>query len=103
MFAKIAVIILAMGVCACSLLALRQARLQAANELAEARLRVRALDERISVVRTAIAAHVTPEEVEAMIRQTEAALEPLALRRWRPEVEAVEPLEPLHALAAEAP
>ena len=98
MFAKIALVIIALGICACTLLALRQARLQAANELAEARLRVRAIDERVSVVRTAIASHVTPEEVEAMTRQILAPLEPLALQRW-----GHDPLElvPDHTLAAD--
>jgi len=83
-FAKVVLVIVALGICACSLLALRQARLQTANELAEARLRVRAIDERVAVVRTAIAGHVTPEQVEDMTRQIQNQLEPLALRRWRP-------------------
>lgn len=82
MFAKIALVIVALGLCACSLLASRQERLQAANELAEARLRVRALDERVSVVRTTIAGFVTPERVEEMTREIEPALVPLALQRW---------------------
>lgn len=66
MFAKIAFVTLSIGVCACTLLALRQSRLQAANELAEARLRVRAIDERVSLVRAEIARAVTPSEVERM-------------------------------------
>jgi hypothetical protein len=81
-FAKIVLVIVALGVCACSLLALRQARLQAANELAEARLRVRAIDERVSLVRTAIAGYVTPAQVEEMTRQIESELVPLALQQW---------------------
>jgi hypothetical protein len=76
-FAKIAVVILSLGVCACSLLALRQARLQAANELAEARLRVRAIDERVSLVRTEIASRVLPLEVEAMTTEVAGLLGPL--------------------------
>ncbi len=81
MFAKIAVVILALGICACSLLALRQARLQAANELAEARLRVRGIDERVSIVRAVIAGYVTPEQVEEMIRQVAMPMVPLAQQR----------------------
>lgn len=96
MFAKIALVIVALGICACSLLALRQERLQAANELAEARLRVRAIDERVSVVRTAIAGFVTPEQVEEMTREVEPALVPLALQRWGGP-------EPAGAPAAEPP
>lgn len=78
MFAKVAIVIIALGICACSLLALRQARLQAANELAEARLRVRAIDERVSRARTAIAGLVTPEQVESMTEWMDEPLVPLA-------------------------
>lgn len=81
-FAKIVLVIVALGICACSLLALRQARLQAANELAEARLHVRAIDERVSLVRTAIAGRVTPERVEEMTRQVPTPMVPLARQRW---------------------
>lgn len=77
MFAKIAVLIVALGVCACTLLALRQARLQAANELAEARLRVRAIDERVSLVRTEIASQVVPSSVEEMTGEAGGAIGPL--------------------------
>ncbi|VAX42796.1 hypothetical protein MNBD_PLANCTO03-1770 [hydrothermal vent metagenome] len=80
MFAKIVVVILALGICACSLLALRQARLQAANELAEARLRVRTIDERVSIVRAVIAGSVTPEQVEEMTRQVAMPMVPMALQ-----------------------
>lgn len=74
MFAKAVIVIVALGVCACSLLALRQARLKAANELAEARLRIRTIDERVSIVRTEVAARVTPEEIERMTRELDGAL-----------------------------
>lgn len=77
MFAKIIVVIVSLGVCACTLLALRQARLQAANELAEARLRVRGIDERISMVRTEIAPYVTPVKVREMTRELQDLLGPL--------------------------
>ncbi len=81
MFAKTAVVILALGICACSLLALRQARLQAANELAEARLRVRAIDERVSLVRAVIAGSITPEAVEEMTQEAATPMVPLAQQR----------------------
>jgi hypothetical protein len=86
-FAKIAAVILALGVCACSLLALRQARLQAANELAEARLRVRAIDERVSLVRAGIAASVVPSEVEHMTAEVEDVVGPLIPLALREELE----------------
>lgn len=104
MFAKIAVVIVALGICACTLLALRQARLQAANELAEARLRVRSIDERVAVVRTAIAACVTPEQVESMTREMRVRLEPLALQGPGGSALPAEYLSsgaPAHALAVE--
>lgn len=77
MFTKIAVVIVCLGICACTLLALRQARLQAANELAEARLRVRSIDERVSLIRSEIAPHVTPEQVEQMTVELDGSLGPL--------------------------
>jgi len=87
-FAKVAIVIVALGICACSLLALRQARLQAANELAEARLRVRAIDERVSRARTAIARLVTPDQVESMTEWMDEALVPLASQpHLRPPIE----------------
>lgn len=92
MFAKVATVIVALGICACSLLALRQARLQAANELAEARLRVRAIDERVSRARTAIARLVTPEQVESMTEWMNEPLVPLASQQ---------PLSPASDEAAE--
>jgi hypothetical protein len=65
-FAKCCAVILAIGVTACSLLALRQARLQAAHELAQTQLRIRALDEKLWVLRARIAGRVTPGDIEAM-------------------------------------
>ena len=43
---------------------------------------MRAIDERVSVVRTAIAGYVTPEQVEEMTRGVEPMLVPLALQKW---------------------
>ena len=56
MFAKLAVLIVSLGLCACGLLCLRQMRTQAAHELAEARLRVLQRDNEFWRLRTAIAA-----------------------------------------------
>ena len=103
MFAKVAIVIIALGICACSLLALRQARLQAANELAEARLRVRAIDERVSRTRTAIAGRVTPEQVESMTEWVDEPLVPLASQQYarKPLVEDAEPLTSASTLTVE--
>ena len=76
-FAKLAVVIIAVGVGACWLLALRQARLEAANELAEARLRIAACDERLTMLRASIAVGVTPEHVERMAMELGDEVGPL--------------------------
>ncbi|MBK7405235.1 MAG: hypothetical protein IPJ41_11530 [Phycisphaerales bacterium] len=93
MFAKAVVVIIALGVCACSLLALRQARLRAANELAEARLRIRAIDERVSIVRTEVASRVTPEEIDQMRQELDGelgALVPIARAAQAPDGQPLE-------------
>lgn len=66
MFAKLSAVILAAGVCACGLLALRQQRLQAAHELTQAQLRIRQQDEKLWDLRTRIAMEVTPQKVEKL-------------------------------------
>ncbi|MCL4742501.1 MAG: hypothetical protein KJZ54_09900 [Phycisphaerales bacterium] len=80
MFAKLAAVIVAVGVCACTLLAMRQARLQAAHDLAEARLRVRAIDERVALRRAEIGRLVSPDHVRRMAEELGAdfgGLEPI--------------------------
>lgn len=67
--AKAAVLVLAGGALACALLVLRQARLQAANELAEARLRVREYEERLTAIRAEISRMTTPESVASMAQE----------------------------------
>lgn len=66
MFAKLVVVILTIGACACTLLSMRQARLQAAHELARAQLRVRACDERLWALRADIGRRVMPDQVRQM-------------------------------------
>jgi len=65
-FAKIAFVILCVGVTACALLAARQLRMQAAHDLAAARLRILDRDEDLWRLRARIAATVTPANVERM-------------------------------------
>jgi hypothetical protein len=60
-FAKLVVLVLAVGGSAVGMLALRQSRLQAAHEAAEARLRMRAHAERLMDLRAEVARRVTPE------------------------------------------
>lgn len=68
MFAKCAVLIVAVGACGCALLALRQQRLQVASELARTQLRISRADERLWMLRTQIAARTSPRNVEQMAR-----------------------------------
>jgi hypothetical protein len=65
-FAKLAAIILALGILGCTLLAMRQQRLQAAHELAEAQLRIRKSDEQLWLLRAQIARRLNPENIRDM-------------------------------------
>lgn len=66
MAAKIAFLIVAIGLCAVALLGIRQLRTQAAHELTEARLRIMNRDNELWRVRTAIAEGVSPRRVQQM-------------------------------------
>ncbi len=66
MFGKIVALILSLGIVACALLAVRQARIQAFHELTQTRLRIKRQDEQILLLRTDIAGLVTPEHVHEM-------------------------------------
>jgi hypothetical protein len=61
--AKLATIIVAIGLTACGLLAMRQARLQAAHELAQAQLRIARVDERLLTLHAQIADEITPGQI----------------------------------------
>lgn len=73
MFAKLAVIIVSIGLAACGLLAMRQARLQAAHELAQAQLRIARVDERLLTLHAQIAERITPANIDALRQQAEEA------------------------------
>jgi hypothetical protein len=62
-FARIVCSILALGVCACVLLAARQVRIQAAHELADARRRIVRLDSELYRLRAQIASRVAPHRI----------------------------------------
>lgn len=66
MFAKVVAVILSLGFCACVLLAARQARIQGAHDLAEARLRIIQRDQELWKLRARIAARVTPDRVQRL-------------------------------------
>ncbi|MFO0857091.1 MAG: hypothetical protein U0640_07020 [Phycisphaerales bacterium] len=67
MFPKLAALILALGIIGTSLLALRQQRLQAASEAAQAQLRIQKLDEELLTLRAQVASAVTPSAVEKLV------------------------------------
>lgn len=73
MFAKLVALILALGACGGGLLAMRQSRLQAAHELAAARLRLREHDERLLRLKAAIAARTTPPEIGQKLARLEGS------------------------------
>ncbi len=66
-FWKLSAVVVCLGGCACGLLAMRQARLQAAHELAEARLRVLEHDERLLLLRAEIGRRISPEGLESVL------------------------------------
>lgn len=68
MFAKLALVIVSLGVVACILLAVRQQRVQAAHELAEVQRRVMEHDRTLWHLRTEIAERVSPQQVDAMVK-----------------------------------
>jgi hypothetical protein len=65
-FAKTCCVIVAVGAFGCALLAMRQARLQAASELTQTQLRISKLDHRLCDLRARIAAGTTPTQVEKL-------------------------------------
>lgn len=81
--AKLAVLVVCMGLCACALLAARQMRMQAAHELTEARLRIMKHDNDLRRTRARIAAQITPEKVERMAAGL-APMKPVASDLPRP-------------------
>lgn len=86
MFGKIVALILSLGIVACALLAVRQARIQAFHELTQTRLRIKRQDEQILMLRTRIAGLVTPEHVHEMAASA-STLKPIVespLPRERP-------------------
>jgi len=66
-FIKLVVLILVCGSSGVGLLSVRQSRLQAAHEMAEARHRTQRLNEQISEIRAQIAQACTPDQVNAML------------------------------------
>src|SRR5262245_61509988 len=66
MFAKLAAVILSVGLIACILLAVRQQRVQAAHDLADVQRRVMEHDRTLWRLRSEIAARITPEQIDRL-------------------------------------
>ncbi len=81
MIARAGFAILAIGLTAAGVLAFRQARLQAAHEMTQARLRAALLDERLAELRASIAEETTPESLEAYRAELGRAAQEDAERR----------------------
>lgn len=77
MLAKIVFLIVSMATIACTVLAIRQSRLQTASEIVQAQVRINAMDERLAALRIAVAERVAPEKVREMAADM-ADLIPLA-------------------------
>jgi len=71
-FIKLVVLILVCGSSGVGLLSVRQSRLQAAHEMAEARHRTRRLNERAGEIRTRIAQSCTPDRVRELLSAQDA-------------------------------
>lgn len=63
MFGRLAFVIVAIGLGACVLLAIRQVRIQAAHELAETRRRIVRMDHELWRLRAEIAERITPDRI----------------------------------------
>lgn len=96
MFAKTCCVIVAVGAFGCALLAMRQARLQAASELTQTQLRISKLDRNLWDLRAKIAEQTTPTAIETMA----AGLGPL--RPMVPDTGALDPAE-LAEMPAQTP
>jgi len=81
--------IVSLGAFACALLAMRQSRLQAASEIAQAQLRIQKLDDELLRSRSEIARRLAPHELEALTR-TVGPLKPIIVGEPLPTLEEVD-------------
>ncbi|HYD00322.1 MAG TPA: hypothetical protein VEB22_03780 [Phycisphaerales bacterium] len=66
MFAKLCVLIISAGLLACTLLALRQQRIEAVHQMAKVNLRIMEADRGLARLRTEIAANLEPKRIEEL-------------------------------------
>lgn len=101
MFGKLAITIVALGAFACALLAMRQSRLQAASEIAQAQLRIQKLDDELLRTRSEIARRLAPHELEALTR-TVGPLKPIIVGEPLPSLEELEAEQPAQSASPPA-
>lgn len=100
---KLGLVVLSIGLCALSMLVMRQARLQAAHEVTQTQLRIQRADEQLWKMRADIAALANPSRIRelagnigpmhALINPVEASASP-STNIAIPMVEKIEPLHP---------
>lgn len=83
MFAKLCVLIISMGALACTLLALRQQRIEAVHQMAMGNLRIMEADRGLARLRTDIVANLEPRKIETLASK-HGTLHPIEMRPVRP-------------------
>lgn len=83
MFAKLCVVIISAGLLACTLLALRQQRIEAVNQMARINLRIMDADRNLAHLRTDIASNMEPQRIE-MLAGKLGSLRPIEATPLRP-------------------
>lgn len=103
MFLKLVVLILVFGSSGVGLLSVRQSRLQAVHEMAEARHRIRRLNEQAGEIRTLIVQSSTPDRVHRMMGDHNgyrpATHHPARVKMVQPTLEEAIPAEEISPLA----
>ncbi|GAB4519879.1 MAG: hypothetical protein Tsb0013_23630 [Phycisphaerales bacterium] len=87
MLAKLLVLILSLAALSASVLAVRQERLAAVGEMAEALRRAERADRELWRIRIEIAGHLAPDELAASVERALGETEPILLddcERWCP-------------------
>ncbi|MBS0187007.1 MAG: hypothetical protein JSS51_02990 [Planctomycetes bacterium] len=97
---KLGLVVVSVGVCALAMLAMRQARLQAAHELTQTQLRIQRADERLWKMRAEIAGLSNPSRIRelagnlgpmhALINPVETSASP----SWNTAIPMVEKIQP---------
>jgi len=82
-FAKLCVLTISIGAIGCTLLALRQQRIEAVHQMAMGNLRIMEADRGLARLRTDIVARLEPKKIEALATKI-GPLHPIEMRPTRP-------------------